>query len=364
MTGDNHATSGAQQPHASLEAFDGESVVALSEPSSGSTVYIVPAIGSNVFRFVTRVAGRSVEVLATPPDLETLRKLPTRWGAGVLFPYPGRVRDDGFEFQGTTVRLLADPDTGNAMHGVVRRRKWRVLDMGASPSLGAWVQTALNSIQDGISPQEWPYPFTISLKIQLLDGRLRTEVSIRNEGDKAMPFGLAFHPYFPTPLGQGGSQEQCEVTIPADERWTDLIEPRAKVVPIGPADWPRRPLPIGDIEVNLTTTHGVIRNHWFRFHAQDSRLPRLLGRVVDPENQVELSVLASQEFSASVFYTPPGLSTASIEPHTGMPNAFNLAGAGRPDPGLEVLEAGREWTAWYEIAASALKGGIAESETG
>ncbi len=240
------------------------------------------------------------------------------------------------------------------MHGVVRRREWRVVEMGASPSDGAWAQTALSSLLDEIGPDEWPYAFSISLKIQLLSGRLRTEVSVRNEGDKPMPFGLGFHPYFPTPLGSKGCQNQCEVEIPADLQWTILFNPPAHVARIGPTDWPRRPLPIGDIEINLNTKQGAIRNHWFSFREDGSELPRLLGRVVDRDNRAAVSILSSREFRSAVFYTPPGLSTASIEPHTGMPNAFNLIGADQPDPGLEVIEPAGEWSAWYEIVASAL----------
>ena len=354
MGNENQSTIGRLPPEASKEIVDGETIVALHEPLSGSTAHVVPAIGSNICRFQTNVGGRAVAVLASPPDMATLRKLPTRWGSGVLFPYPGRVSGDSFEFRGEQIRLLPDPATGNAMHGVVRRREWRIVDMGASPSRGAWVQTALSSRQDDIRTEEWPYAFSISLRIQLLGGRLRTEVNIRNEGDKPMPFGLGFHPYFPTPLGNIGSQERCEIEIPADERWTNLLEPLAHVAPIGPADWPRRPLPIDDIEINMKTDRGAIRNHWFSFHDDGNSLPRLLGRIVDPDNHVEVSVLASSEFKAAIFYTPPGLSTASIEPHSGMPNAFNLTGAGRPDPGLGVVEPGSAWSAWYEIAASTL----------
>ena len=348
----------SQQPETYLDTIGGEPVVVLREPSSGSTVNILPAIGSNVCRFQTEVACCPVEVLASPPDMAALRELPTRWGAGVLFPYPGRVSGDSFTFNGETIRLLPDPATGNAMHGVVRRREWRVVEMGASPSRGAWAKTALSSLRDDIGTDEWPYAFSIAVTVQLLNGRLRSDINVRNESEKAMPFGLGFHPYVPTPLGTRGSQNLCEIEVPADSRWTNPAAPPAHVVPVGPDDWPRQPLPIGDIEISLMTDRGAIRNHWFSFRDGGSQLPRLLGRVIDRENQVTVSILASREFKAAVFYTPPGLSTASIEPHTGMPNAFNLVGADQPDPGLEVIEPGADWSAWYEIVPSALDANV------
>ncbi len=340
-------------PHVSFEVVDGERVAVLREPATGSTVTLVPGIGSNVSKFQTVISGRSVEVLAEPPDMATLRELPTRWGSGVLFPYPGRVSGDSFTFGGDFVRLRPDPATGTAMHGVVRRRPWRVLSAGASHRGGAWVRTALNSRVDRISPDEWPYPFQISLTVRLLGGRLRTEIAIDNKGGSVMPFGLGFHPYFPTPFGRSGSQELCEVEIPADERWIDLAHPPARVTAIEADEWPRVGKQIGQIEVTSRTAHGESRNHWFFFRTtRNEQTTRFLGRVVDQANDVEIRVFSSSEFKAAVFYTPPGLLTASIEPHTCMPNAFNLHGTVENDPGLDTIAPGERWTAWYEIVPS------------
>lgn len=355
---------GAPPPEVVFEELDAEQLVVLREPASGSSATIVPAIGSNVCRYVTEVRGNEVEVIASPPSLETLRELPTRWGAGILFPYPGRVGGDSFEFGGRTVRLLPDVATGNAMHGIVRRRSWRVTGTGATAREGAWVQTTLSSRTDGIEESEWPFPFSITLTIRLLNGRLRTAVDLRNDGDSPMPFALGFHPYFPTPLGPQGFQDDCEIEIPGTERWEGLISPPATVTPIDPVAWPRRAARIGDIAVTFTTDQGESRNHWF-FVREPKALPdepgQLLGSLVDRANGVEVAVLGSPAFRVVVFYTPPGLSTASIEPHTGMPNAFNLVGADRPDPGLAVLEPGASWSAWYEIVATGFGQGFSQS---
>ncbi|MDE2640567.1 MAG: aldose 1-epimerase [Chloroflexota bacterium] len=341
-------------PSAGFAEREGERIVVLREPASGSLAEVVPRLGSNVTRFRTLVEGRPIDVIGAPPDLATLRGLPTRYGAGVLFPYPGRVAGDGFDFQGRRVHLPPDPATNNAMHGLARRRAWRVTDMGASPEAGAWVTTEIATREEAVTAAEWPFPFRLSLRATLRGGRLRSDVTVANTGDVAMPFGLGFHPYIPTPLGPRGDADACEVEIGATERWRDFIEPPATVTPVAEDEWPRRPLPLADIAPVRRSAAGIVRNATFFRRGPDGGRGAT-GRLIDRANGVEAVVTCSPEFRAMVFYTPPGIATASLEPHTCIPNAFNLTGAGRPDPGLVVVAPGATWQGWYTLHAVPLR---------
>ncbi len=339
-----------QPPAAGFGKWEGEPIVVLREPATGSRAEVVPGLGSNITRFRTTLGGRPIDVIGSPPDLATLRALPTRYGAGVLFPYPGRVGGDGFEFRGRRVDLPPDPATKNAMHGLARRRAWRVIDMGASPETGAWVTTEIATREEAVSPAEWPFPFRLSLRVTLRGGRLRSDVTIVNTGDAAMPFGLGFHPYLPTPLGPHGEADACEAQIDATERWWDFLEPPATVTSVAEDEWPRRPLPLADIAPIRRSEAGVSRNATFLRRSPGGERGAT-GRLIDRANGVEAVVTCSPEFPAMVFYTPPGIATASLEPHTCIPNAFNLTGPDRPDPGLTVLAPGATWRGWYALHA-------------
>ncbi len=334
-------------------------VVRLHEPATGSIAHVVPSRGSNVTRFATRPAGDPegdlVEVIAGPPTLETLSRLPTRWGAGMLFPYPGRVSGDAFEFRGRRIELPADPQAGNAMHGAVRWRAWRVIDSGADSEDGAWVTTRLASLEDGIPASAWPWAFGCELRVVLRDGRLRIEVRIENASDEPMPFGLGFHPYFPTPLGPAGSAEDCAVALAATERWESTSTPPAVVSPVAAAEWPRRALPLSALTPNANTAAGPARNHKFILRGESGGAASgMRGRLTDRTNGLQATLDASEGLSAIVFYTPPDAPVVSFEPHTCMPNAFNLMTGGVPDPGLIVLEPGAAWDGWYELRLEAL----------
>jgi aldose 1-epimerase len=50
----------------------------------------------------------------------------------VLFPFPNRIRDGRFTWDGREYRLPPnDPAMKNAIHGFACRRPWRVVDQGA-----------------------------------------------------------------------------------------------------------------------------------------------------------------------------------------------------------------------------------------
>ena len=341
-------------PSVDTVASEDHAVVRLHEPATGSIAHVVPSRGSNVTRFATRPGGdparEAVEVIAGPPTLETLARLPTRWGAGMLFPYPGRVSGDAFEFRGRRIALPADPQAGNAMHGAVRWRAWRVVASGADHEHGAWVTTRLASREDGIPPSAWPWAFACELRVVLRGGRLRVHARIENAADEPMPFGLGFHPYLPTPLGPEGAPEDCEVALAATERWDRTSTPPAVVSPVAADEWPRRALPLAALPPNANTPDGPARNHKFIARGTASGMR---GRLTDRANGLEATLDASEGMRAVVFYTPPDAPVVSIEPHTCMPNAFNLGGGGVPDPGLIVLEPGAAWDGWYELRLEA-----------
>ena len=346
-------------PSVDTVTIEDHEVVRLHEPETGSIAHVVPSRGSNVTRFATCPAGDpsrdAIEVIAGPPTLETLARLPTRWGAGMLFPYPGRVSGDAFEFRGRRIELPADPQAGNAMHGAVRWRAWRVIDSGAGTDDGAWVTTRLASREDGIPATAWPWAFGCELRVVLSGGRLRIEVRIENASAEPMPFGLGFHPYFRTPLGPAGSAEDCEVALAATERWERTSTPPAVVAPVAADEWPRRALPLSALTPNSNTAAGPARNHKFIVRGEtEEHGGAMRGRLTDRANGLEATLDASEGMRATVFYTPPDAPVVSFEPHTCMPNAFNLMTEGVPDPGLIVLEPGAAWDGWYELRLEAL----------
>jgi aldose 1-epimerase len=342
------------RPSVRTQEVEGVGTVVLAEPATRSEASVAVALGSNVVGFRTEVFGRPVAVLAPPPSMATLRDQPSRWGCAVLFPYPGRVTGSRFSFAGREVVLPVDPRHGVAMHGFARGRPWRLVDSGADPGDGAWVVTRLDTVADGVRSAEWPFPCALSLRVTLRAGRLRVEPEVLNTGDGPMPMGVGFHPYFPTPLGQLGSPDACQVWVDATEIWERRSETPV-VSQLAPDEWLRRPRALGRVPTR-PTAQGDSRNVLFRRAGARAGSDRhgVRAGVRDPANGLAVTLEASPEFGAMVLYTPPTPPVVSLEPYSCVPDALNLAAALPGQTGLVVLAPGERWRGWIEIRAHEL----------
>src|SRR5262249_26194002 len=79
-------------------------VVVLEESSGSARAEIWPALGCNCYRWQVVRGGRPLELLYADPQLFANGR-PTRSGIPVLFPFPNRIRDGRFQWDGRTFQL-------------------------------------------------------------------------------------------------------------------------------------------------------------------------------------------------------------------------------------------------------------------
>jgi aldose 1-epimerase len=113
---------------------------------------------------------------------------PPRSGRGqVLIPWPNRLEDGSYEFDGVHHQLpLSEPERGNAIHGLVRRETWTVAEQEPQRVVMAYE----------LRPQQG-YPFTLALRVEYMlsaEG-LAVRTTATNTGDRACPYGSGMHPY-------------------------------------------------------------------------------------------------------------------------------------------------------------------------
>jgi aldose 1-epimerase len=114
---------------------------------------------------------------------------PSTSGRGqVLIPWPNRIEDGSYEFDGQSHQLeLTEPENQNAIHGLVRWEPWTVAE---HESHRVVIEHELSA------PQGYPFTLHVSIEYALaLDG-LTVRTSATNTGESACPFGSGFHPYF------------------------------------------------------------------------------------------------------------------------------------------------------------------------
>lgn len=275
---------------------------------------IAPMLGNNCFSFISREP-----VLETVPFPE-FAKRPTGYGIPLLFPFPNRIRDGRFSFQGET--FTVDPPR----HGFVRDKPWMVVGQGASEE-GAWLTSSFDaaSYPEQILRQ-FPFPFKLEVTYRLRSGRLEMETTARNTGDRDMPVGFGIHPYFRKP-------SEGFVHVPANGRWelSDSL-PTGKILPVE-----------GNYNLNKGQSLDELNlDDIFTLIESDKEgIARcvLKDQYHATETVVEFS---TKQFPHVVVYTPPAPRQAiCIEPNTCPTDAFNLQERG-VDSNLIVLAAGGE----------------------
>ena len=105
----------------------------------------------------------------------------------VLIPWPNRIEDGRYDFDGTSHSLpLDEVPNRNAIHGLVRWAAWTAAEHEPHRVVMAHV----------VHPQPG-YPFSLSLRIEysLSDAGLTVHTTATNVGDRDCPYGCGAHPY-------------------------------------------------------------------------------------------------------------------------------------------------------------------------
>jgi aldose 1-epimerase len=341
------------------EPFEDVESYVLREPASGSEARVVPGLGNAVVSFRTRVGGVTFDVVQSPPSLAELREHPTWYAIPVLFPYPGRVRDARFTFEGREIRLPATDGHGNAIHGAVKDRPWTVLSATADCTEGAVLRSQIDTASSPDVLTEWPFPFRLTMEARLSGGALTLSFIAENAGEANAPLGLGLHPYFATPLLGVGTRDDALVSVAAERLWE---QPRA--LPTGvtyhvaeTVDL-RTAKPLSSLPSTQYPGLGKMSNLLYsRFEATRGLAPDAPGgveaRIRNAAQRIEVRMETSAGFGALVLFTPPWNSSLSLEPHTCVPDALNLAAKGI-EAGVVVLPPGQTWRGWVRFSAREL----------
>jgi aldose 1-epimerase len=284
---------------------------------AGSHRATVTEVGAGLQRYT---AG-GVDVTCT----YDVHRLPPKGCGATLMPWPNRIRDGRYAFEGTTQQLaLTEPTAGNAIHGLARWARWTEVTHTAHRV----------TLRHDIVPQTG-YPFEVRVEATFAvsaDHGLTVTLGARNLGRTRAPFGAGSHPYLST---RGHALADTTVRVPAGER---LITDDKQV-------------PVGARSV-ASTEYDLRRGKRLRSTRFDDGFTGLTldgGRgtaeVETPSGGARLWFDETYKFLQvfTVENLTPGQSGVAIEPMTCAPDAFN-SGAG-----LIVLEPDGAWTGSWGI---------------
>lgn len=263
---------------------------------------IDPILGASWRSFAVFRRGKWIELARPSPPTLTRS---TDAASYSMFPYSNRIRDGRFTFESEAYQLR-DADR-HALHGDVRERPWSIREVNA-PALRPFACTFLFDSRD-FPDFNYPFPMTIEITWLAMRGAVQGFGRIENVGERTMPFGGGFHPYFlRDPAGLGDDLQlrfeaphvydmEPETPLPvalAQSRERKLNFRRSRFVPFG-------------LDHCFGGWDGLAVLNW-------------------PKTGLSLRIRTAPKgwFDHLVAYSPNGKSFVAVEPTANANDAFNL----------------------------------------
>lgn len=301
-----------------------------------------PALGEQ-FELTLEAAGRTVRAVITEvaaairhlsvDGLEITAgfddDVPPPFGCGiVLVPWPNRVRDGQWTYEGRTLQLdITEPHLGNALHGLLRNTPYQLVERS----------TDSICLRAQVFPQNG-YPFRLDTRVRytvVADG-IEVTHTVRNIGSSCAPVAIGAHPFLAIGDVVG---DKLTLTVSADHH----IEVDDRLNPIGVAsvhetEWDLSEgkvvstLDLDDAWSGLTVTDGG-STHWLS--APDGRTVSLWA----DEQFGYVQVFITREFPRRGEL----ITAVAIEPMTAPADAFNSG------EGLRWIQPGDSWSVSWAV---------------
>lgn len=132
-------------------------------------------------------------VLRSFEDEEDLSKNPM-YKQTLLFPFPNRLKEGEYEFQGIKYTFpINEASLNNALHGFVYDMRFKVEDVVLSADHAA---ISLKLDYPGDKPY-YPFPFQLKVTYRMdLPGSFQLTCEVQNTGSTELPCAFGWHPYF------------------------------------------------------------------------------------------------------------------------------------------------------------------------
>lgn len=293
----------------------GEYLLARNE-NTGEYFSVYPQYGGNLNELSLSSGDAAHALLRGYDDANGFRS-DNRFRGIVMLPFPNRVRDGRYEFDGVRYQLpINEPELHHALHGFFRDRS---LHHSRTEVQEDRISVTLEHRYEG-DYAGYPFPFQTEIKYSLhrTDG-FACCTSITNQHSSEIPIGTGWHPYFRL----GNQLDDLSLQLPSCKK----ILLGDRMLPTG------EKLTLNDRGTSISLKE-IFLDAIFEIDASDGIATTSLR---NHKEQLDLCVWQETGFRKYNFitiYIPPSRDSIAIEPCSSNIDAFNN------DDGLIVLSPG------------------------
>lgn len=184
-----------------------------------STFLIAPEAGCRLMKWDVKAATGKRDVLHWPQVSEDQDFAKIRGGNPILFPFCGKVFQNGIEgcWKPDPKRALPMPQ-----HGFARQGNFKVVDKGAT-----YVEAQL--VPNAEAEEAYPFAYEFSVRYTFEELALDVSLFLKNKDSIAIPWSAGHHFYFNLPWHPNASRSDYELHMEA--RKSAYMGPDGKLVP-------------------------------------------------------------------------------------------------------------------------------------
>jgi aldose 1-epimerase len=312
------------------------SQLVLKNNSTGEYVSIIPSFGATINQIALKKGDKVYELVEGCKTYEELMGVGKNTFRGSkLFPFPNRVRDGKYSFEGKEYQLPINfPQENNAIHGLVLTDNFKIIAKETS------AEKALLTVQYEFKGDKEGYPFKCLLTInyELSSNGFACTTKVLNMDNQAIPIGDGWHPYFKT----GSKVDNLSIKLPV----VKAFSVDGKMIPTLPDS-----LSAAEIAEGINGYDKSKKIGSDKFDTGYRIYPNPTGSIVTTEISdtiQNIKLCINQETGPGKYgylqvYTPPDRNSIAIEPMTCLTDAFNNK------QGLIVLESAGDMTFYFSV---------------
>ena len=162
----------------------------VSHETENFKIRIYPNLGASLQEFVKN----DIQIIDGITNDETgLEKYKNIFTSAWLFPFPNRIANGKYQFEGKEYHLaINETALNNALHGFVYNKHFKLIEEQISNE-SAFLKFSYDYKGDISS---YPFPFSLEISYKITLNQIEIKVNAQNTGDSNMPFGIGWHPYF------------------------------------------------------------------------------------------------------------------------------------------------------------------------
>lgn len=232
--------------------------------------------------------------------------------APLLFPIIGGLVDDRYRLDGVEFAM--------PKHGFARTSMFELVEASDASAL-------FRLSDDAVSEACYPFAFQLDMAFAIAGTTLAMTATVRNPGDRALPFSFGYHPAFAWPLPYGRDRADHRLVFEADE--PDALK---AITPDGLIADASRESPLDGrvlrLADDLFATDALV---W------DANRSRRLTYGASDGPQLDI---AFPDTPSLGLWTKPGAHYICVEPWAGHADPAGFTGDFRDKPGVMQLQPG------------------------